>query len=418
MPSTLYIEPFSGVAGDMLLSALCGLADAYDDILALPSLLHLPDARIEIQTLRKNGISCRHVKITESPQPSQPSQKLPSNSPYLPASAPSLSPSLPNHSPHRHLADILALIEAAQIPARAKTIAAQIFTLIGEAEARIHDIPLQTIHFHEVSGVDSIIDIVGCALLIDRLDIAATYCDPICVGYGQVKTQHGLLPVPAPATAELLLGMPTFKGDEPGERATPTGAAILRYLQPRFETPPAPAAKIAYGPGQKDFRSANVVRLSLLQAAAGPRSDRVHVLQTNIDDMSPELLGDAFQRGLLAAGALDFHLAPVQMKKGRPGLLLSALAREDARDALIDYILENTSSIGVRHHPAERRVLERRKISVDTPFGTLLAKETIKPSGARSRKFEHDSLLETAARHGITVHQLLGKLAAHQPNPL
>ncbi|EDY82776.1 conserved hypothetical protein TIGR00299 [Verrucomicrobiia bacterium DG1235] len=395
MPNTLYIEPFSGLAGDMLLSAFCSLADAHEELLSLPDKLHLPDAKIEIQELNKNGIACRHIKIIDTGEHSeQPHTHSHGDEKHT-----------HSHGPHRHLSDIIKLIDAAHIPDRAKTIAKDIFQIIGESEARIHDIPIETIHFHEVSGVDSILDIVGCALLIDRLDITETYSDPVCVGHGSVNTQHGLLPVPAPATADILKGIPTFKGSEQGERCTPTGAAILKYLSPRFEEAPSPARAIAYGPGQKDFISANVVRLSLLEEHSETASS-VMIVETNLDDMSPELLGTEFQEGLLAAGSIDFHFTHASMKKGRPGLLLSALAPAKSLESVADYILENTSTIGIRYYPAKRRVLSRRKIAIETEFGTILAKESELPSGRSKTKLEYESLKELARKHNISAIEL------------
>lgn len=401
MPNALYIEPFSGIAGDMLLSALCHLADAYHEVTALPDKLHLPDARIEIQTLNKNGISCRHIKIIDTGETEGHSHHHHHHGEG--------EHHHHAHAPHRHLSDIIALIDAAHLPERAKQIAKDIFQIIGESEARIHNIPIETIHFHEVSGVDSILDIVGCAWLIDRLDIQETYADPVCLGFGSVQTQHGLLPVPAPATADILKGIPTYKGDEPGERCTPTGAAILKYLQPKFQPPPTPAKAIAYGPGQKDFTAANVVRVSLLEAAA-ESAQIVWVIETNLDDSSPELLGTDFQEGLLASGAVDFQFLQSLMKKGRPGLQLSVLCPSEKRDAVIDFILENSTAIGLRFYQAERRVLKRNKVSIDTPFGTILAKETELPSGETSTKFEYESLREVANKHGISVASLKRRL--------
>jgi pyridinium-3,5-bisthiocarboxylic acid mononucleotide nickel chelatase len=241
----LYIEPFSGLSGDMLLSALCGLADYYDEIVDLPARLKLPDGKVVIDQVNKNGIVCRHVRIIDLHEtPDQHHHH--------------------HHHHHRHLKDILQIIDHGDLTPQAREIAKDIFTIIGKSEARIHNMDLDKIHFHEVSGVDSILDIVGCAVLIDRLEIGKTYSEPVCTGFGMVKTQHGLLPVPAPATADILMNLPTYTGDEEGERVTPTGAAILKYLDPDFSIPEIRREKIAYGPGRKDFIGPNVVRVSLL----------------------------------------------------------------------------------------------------------------------------------------------------------
>lgn len=395
MPNTIYIEPSSGVAGDMFLSALCSLANAYDEILALPDKLHLHDGKIEVNELNKNGIVCKHINIIDTGEsPHSHSHGSHSHS----------------HGEHRHLSDIIKLIEAGHISDNAKRIAKDIFTIIGKSEATIHGIPIETIHFHEVSGVDSILDIVGCAVLIDKLDIKSCYSDSVCVGYGKVDTQHGVLPVPAPATADILIGIPTYKGSEAGERSTPTGAAILKYLNPKFESPNTPATKIAYGPGQKDFEEANVLRISLLNTSPNESSNQVWVIETNIDDMSGEMIGNDFQSLLLESGAIDFSITHTQMKKGRPAFILSAMAHANHRDSVIDCILEHTSTIGLRYYTAQRKILERRKVVIETEFGPIEAKESTKPSGAKTTKWEYESLKDIASKKKISLVELKDRL--------
>jgi pyridinium-3,5-bisthiocarboxylic acid mononucleotide nickel chelatase len=224
--STLYVEPFSGLAGDMLLGALCGLTDGYDEIKALPGKLHLHDGKVEINEVEKNGIVCKHVKVIDLNEGQETHHHSPDDE-HSHGHSHDHDHSQDhdhghshdhshdhdhghshNHSHGRHLSDILHLIDHGHISDGAKKIAKGIFQLIGEAESSVHDIPIEKIHFHEISGVDSIIDIVGCAVLLDKLGVEKTFADPICVGFGMVKTQHGLLPVPAPATALLLAGMP------------------------------------------------------------------------------------------------------------------------------------------------------------------------------------------------------------------
>lgn len=263
----LYIEPFSGLSGDMLLSAFCGLADYYDEIVHLPAKLNLPDGKVVIDTVNKNGIVCKSVRIIDlnEGQADHHHHHHDHNHHHH-----------HHHAAHRHLKDILLIIDKGDITDQAKQIAREIFTIIGESEAKIHQIDLEKIHFHEISGVDSILDIVGCAVLIDHLQIDKTYSDPICTGFGMVKTQHGLLPVPAPATADILLNMPTYPGKEEGERVTPTGAAILKYLNPLFSLTEIRRQKIAYGPGKKDFIGANVVRVSTLETVKKKSSHHHH----------------------------------------------------------------------------------------------------------------------------------------------
>ena len=403
--NTLYVEPFSGLAGDMLLGALCGLTDGYEDIQSLPGKLHLHDGKVEINEVEKNGIVCKHVKVTDLNEGKETHYHSHGDDDHHERSHDHSH----NHTHGRHLSDILRLIDNGHISDGAKEIAKGIFQLIGEAESSVHDIPIEKIHFHEISGVDSIIDIVGCAFLLDKLQISKTYADPICVGFGMVKTQHGLLPVPAPATALLLQGMPSFKGEEKGERVTPTGAAILKYLKPEFSTPTLVVNKVAYGPGQKDFIGPNVVRLSLASEAAASKKSLV-VVETNLDDCSPELLGEHFQAELLKTGAVDFTLSSVTMKKGRPGLKLSVLVKGGDLDVVSDFILENTTTIGVRYYAVERKELERESVSLKTQFGEVRWKKVLTPSGKIRIKPEYDDLQRVASENNISVIQLKQEL--------
>jgi len=376
----LFVEPFSGASGDMFLGALCSLLDAYDEIEDLPRRLNLFDAKVEIQKVSKNGIVCGQVVVTDL------SEKGSSEN---------------AHGAHRHLKEIVEIIEAADIPDGAKRRALDIFQMIGEAESRIHDIPIEKIHFHELSGVDSIVDIVGCSLLIERLEVEAVYCDAVCTGRGFVNTEHGLLPVPAPATAILLGGMPCFKGDEEGERVTPTGAAVLRSMNPIFESPHATKAKTAYGPGSKDFQTPNVLRLSLGEASSG--SESLYIVEANLDDCSPEYIGSDFQDRLLELGVLDVSVSSVAMKKGRLGHCLSVLTPRDLLEKVGDFILENSTSIGVRYYPVRRKVLERRIEVVETAYGTIRMKIVFTPEGRERAKPEFEDLRRASAENDIPL---------------
>lgn len=271
--NTLYIEPFSGLSGDMFLSALCSLTDGQELLTSLPQRLQLPDGKVELRQVNKNGIVCQHVKVIDLNAPQHSHTHSHSHTHTHTHTHEHAHEHAHEHShehahAHRHLRDILQLIDKGDLSEGARKIAREIFTLIGKSESKIHNMSLDRIHFHEVSGVDSILDIVGCAVLLDQLQVHQTYSDAVCTGHGMVRTQHGLLPVPAPATADLLQGMPTYKGDEAGEKITPTGAAILRYLQPDFSPPVFRTRQIAYGPGEKDFRYPNVVRISLVEPAS------------------------------------------------------------------------------------------------------------------------------------------------------
>ena len=414
--NTLYIEPFSGLSGDMFLGALCGLLEAYDDLEGLPQKLNLPDGRVEITSVEKNGIVCRHVNVVDLNEPTNAHhdhghkhEHPHHHHKHDEGHSHSHSHDHPHSHvhgshEHRHLSEIIDLIDNADITDSARKISKEIFQLIGKAESEVHNIPIEKIHFHEISAVDSIIDIVGCAVLIDRLGSLTTYSEPVCVGHGMVDTQHGLLPIPAPATAKLLQGIPCYKGDEKGERVTPTGAAILKYLNPIFESPTLKIDRSAYGPGKKDFIGPNVLRLSL--GTISQASSAIYSVETNLDDSSSELLGSDFQAQLLEQGAIDFTLTQALMKKGRPGHLLSALASHEDLKSVCDFILENTTAIGIRYYPVSRKILDRTEEAVSTEFGTIRVKTVTTPSGKERRKAEYEDLSRVAKKQGVSIMEL------------
>lgn len=364
--STIYIEAFSGLSGDMFLGALAGLTDAYSDLETLPEALGLDDAVVKIKEVNKNGIVCKHVRVID------------------------LNVQKKDHHNHRHLSEVNAIIDDASIPDNAKKIARDIFQIIGKSESKIHNIPLEKIHFHEVSAVDSIVDIVGCAVLIDRLNIEKTYATPVCTGFGFVDTQHGKLPVPAPATADILYGIPAYAGEEKGEKVTPTGAAILKYLDPVFKVPVLSRIKTVYGPGAKDFETPNVLRLSICKESE--QLTGTYVIETNIDDMSNEYLGTDFQNGLFENGASDFFTSPIQMKKGRQGILLSCSVPGRKIEQLSKYIFENTSTIGLRYYPVTGNKLDREIKEYKTKYGIVRVKITTTPTGLKKAKIEYEDL--------------------------
>lgn len=395
--SVLYIESFSGLSGDMFLGAFAGLTDSYDELIKLPELLNLPDGEIKITEVDKNGIVCKHVNVIDLNAKHDHHHNHGDHTHTH-------SHEDHHHHHHRHLSDIIKIIEKGAISENAKKIAKDIFLIIGKSESTIHNIPLEKIHFHEVSGVDSIIDIVGCAVLIDKLNIEKTYATAVCTGFGFVNTEHGKLPVPAPATADILAGIPTYAGDEKGERVTPTGAAILKYLKPIFEVPVLTTIKTVYGPGTKDFIAPNVVRLSLCEGTK--KLTGTYILETNIDDMSNELLGIDFQNGLFVNGASDFYFNPIQMKKGRQGILLSCSVPGSKIDQLSEYIFENTSTIGIRTYPVMGTKLEREIKEFETPYGKVKVKIVTSPSGKKKAKIEYDDLKKISEQTNQPIYYL------------
>lgn len=362
----------------MFLGALAGLADAYEELLELPSLLKLDDhAEIDIQDTVKNGISCKQITVKEKTL---------------------------QHDHHRNYPDIIRIINNSDLSDNAKQIALSIFEILGNAESEVHAVPLEKIHFHEVGAIDSIIDIAGAAWLLDRLDITETYSTAITTGMGMVKTAHGLLPVPAPATKLVAQGLLCTSGSEDGERLTPTGAAIIKYLKPAFTSIPLIDTKSAYGAGQKNFIGPNVLRLSLCTKEGS--TNEILVIQTNLDDFQPEYIGVEFQEKLLALGALDFYLQQVIMKKGRPGFVLTVLCRENDFDAISKFILSFTPSIGLRHFKANRIELERSMEVIKTDIGDFRVKVSTLPDGIEKMKPESEDVMKVALKTGLSVTQI------------
>jgi uncharacterized protein (TIGR00299 family) protein len=301
---------------------------------------------------------------------------------------------------------MLRLIDAASLPGVVKRSASAIFGRLGEAEAAVHQVPIEKVHFHEVGAVDSIADIVGAALGFHLLGADRIVCSPVNVGSGTVQTEHGWLPVPAPATAALLQGRPVYASGPPMELTTPTGAAIAVTLAASFEAlPPMRILSTGYGAGDHDFtEQPNVLRVIVGEATGAAESTSVAVIEANIDDASPELLGHALER-LLAAGALDVTLSPLFMKKNRPGSLLRVIAAPQDRERMAQLVFDETTTLGLRVYAAERRVEARRIVEVETPQGTVRVK--VSDSGNFSPEFEDCRRL--AQTSGVPLKQILAE---------
>lgn len=341
-----YLDAFSGISGDMTVGALLDAGASPEALIDALRSLDL-GARYEVEKTRRGGVTASKFRvITDTPQ----------------------------HA-HRHLKHILDIIGKAPISARAKHNASSVFQRLGDAEARVHGVPVEKVHFHEVGAVDSIADIVGACVALDLLDIGEIHTSAINVGSGTVNTEHGMLPVPAPATAALLEGKPIYARGPAIELTTPTGAALATTLSTGFGALPAMSiSSIGYGAGDHDFKGhANVLRVLVGERTTATEATLISVLEANIDDSSPQVLGYALDR-LLAAGALDASLSPLQMKKNRPGALLRVIARPEDQERLADIVFAETSTLGLRIYPAERRVEERRVIEVETPFGKVRGK--------------------------------------------
>lgn len=377
----LKLEPFSGLSGDMFLGLFANLGGFYDELKTLPKLLKLEDElHIEFSEKVKTGIACTHVKIVDL------QEKHRHNHAH-------------HHHHHRHLKDVNAIIDKSDLDDATKERAKAIFLEIGKAEADVHGTSLEKIHFHEVGAIDSIADVVGAAWLIEKLGITKTYCETVNTGFGFVNTEHGRLPVPAPATQKLLTGMPTEKGEIKSEMVTPTGAAILKNLKPSFTIPALSEEKIGYGPGEKDFKIPNVLRGSI--CSESKENKKVYCVECNLDDSNGEYLGNEFRQLLLDKGALEVVVYPVLMKKSRPGNVVQVLCNTSDLDSVCDSILEITSGIGLRYYPVERKVLNRTFVDVQTKWGLVQLKEVVLPSGKVSAKPESDQVMKIAMNSNL-----------------
>lgn len=340
-----YLDAFSGISGDMLVGALADAGASQQALLDGLNALGL-EATYEFARTRRAGISATKFHVAGG---------RPAN--------------------HRHLHHILGLIQRSGLPERVCRNAAAVFQNLGQAEAKVHGVPIEKVHFHEVGAVDSIADIVGACLGFELLGVEAVYCSAVNVGNGTVRTEHGTLPVPAPATAELLRGKPVYAQGPEAELTTPTGAALAVTLARDFgPLPPMRISETGYGAGERDFpQQANVLRVIVGEASGATEAATVSVIEANLDDASPEVLAYALER-LLEAGALDVSLAPLLMKKGRPGTLLRVIARPEDRERLAAMVFAETTTLGLRWWDAERRVQERRWVEVQTRYGKVRIK--------------------------------------------
>jgi len=304
---------------------------------------------------------------------------------------------------HRAFRDIRAMIDASDLAGAVKQRALAIFAKLAQAEGHVHGVAPDDVEFHEVGAVDSIIDIVGAAIGITTLGVEQCYVSPLPLGSGIVQSQHGPLPVPGPATLELLRGFPTRLNDGEGELVTPTGAAIVATLATPDVVPPLRVEAVGYGAGQRSLKDRpNVLRLVLGETAAAAEQDEIVVIETNIDDYNPELYEYVMER-LLGAGARDVYLTPVQMKKNRPGTVLSVLCQASDREQLSAIILSETSAIGVRFHSAQRLILPRETREVSTPYGTVRVKVAVDRDGHENLAPEYEDCKRAARERQIPI---------------
>ncbi len=391
-----YLDCASGISGDMTLGALVDAGAELAAIQVAIDTLGLPSCRLVAHEVKKCGFRATQITVEHEPE----------------------------HK-HRHLHHITAMIEKSSLTPRARESATRIFRQLAAAEAKVHGSTIEKVHFHEVGAVDSIADIVGSAVGFDLLGVEHVICSPVPTGRGFVEIAHGRCSIPAPATGELLRGVPLAALDVEGELTTPTGAAIVAALAEQFGPVPAiTVGRIGYGAGQKDFPQANILRVLLgeaspkLQAtgdarltARRPRAESIVLLETNLDDAGGTAIGHCVDR-LWEAGALDVALVPIQMKKGRPGVLVSVQAQPEEADRLADILFVETPTLGVRRSIVERTVLARESVEVQTPWGKIAGKIAFLPYGAQRFAPEYEDCRRIASQRGVSLSEVMAAAVA------
>ncbi|MBI4964102.1 MAG: nickel pincer cofactor biosynthesis protein LarC [Desulfomonile tiedjei] len=378
-----YFDCFSGASGDMIMASLIDAGLGPDDLKDELAKLHLTDYDLQVRKATRKGISGSQVTVLVGGH---------------------------HHHEKRSLSNIREIIERSDLDESVKIKAVRIFTRLAEAEARVHDIGVEEVHFHEVGAMDAIIDVVGSVAGLAVLGIEEIYCSALNLGGGHVKCAHGVLPVPAPATAELVKGKPVYSFGVEGELLTPTGAAILTTLSSNFGPMPAMTADgIGYGAGTSDFSVPNLLRVVIGKTAdkAGDYLlEQIAVLETNIDDMNPQIYEYLIQ-SMLEKGALDVFLVPVQMKKSRPGTLLTVTCSPDRVDEFSDFLMRETTSLGVRWRIDHRIKAERHIEGLDTKYGPISFKVATVAGKIVNVTAEYEDCKRLALEKGVPLKEVM-----------
>lgn len=364
----------------MILGALIGLGIDKEQLFQQLQLLNIPDFALEANCVDRSGIAAVHVKVIT-----------------------------PAEHAHRHLRDIEKIIQASRVGDSVKERAISIFNRLAEAEAKVHGIDIEKVHFHEVGAMDTIVDVVGACIGFEMLGVEKFVCSKIHVGSGFVDIAHGRFPVPPPAVAELLTGVPIYSTDVAGELITPTGAAIIATVCNSYGAiPPMAVERTAYGAGTKNFEGLpNALRLMLGEtssAAQGLQTDRLCLIETNIDDLSPQILGYVMERAF-ELGALDCWFTPIQMKKNRPAQMATILCDSGKRGVFVDLLLKETSTLGVRVNEVERQCLPREFVIVKTEFGDVDVK-IARYGDIKKAQPEYEHLKAAAQKGNITLQEM------------
>lgn len=385
-----WLECATGISGDMTLGALIDLGVDVGVIRRAIDSLQLPDVTLRIESVIKNGFRATHVLVDH-----------------------------PEQHAHRHYSDIRRLLDQSSLTPRQRQLAERLFLAVAESEARVHGSTVEQVHFHEVGAVDSIVDIVGVAVGFDLLSVDRIVCNPVPTGRGFVDIDHGICPVPAPGTAEILKGVPLIDIPIEAELTTPTGAAIVRTLADAFGPLPAMTVEgVGYGAGTMTFpQRANLLRIFVGQTTDAPNVEYVSLLETNLDDVSPEVIGYTRQQ-LMDAGALDVYTIGIDVKKDRSGVILSVLCPPSLCDQLETILFAETKTLGVRRTLVERRTQNRRLCKVTTPWGEVGGKVAWRTGYSASFSPEFADCAAVAEQHGVPLRDVyLAAESAFQQSP-
>lgn len=405
---TLYLDCSMGAAGDMLTAALAELLPEREKALSELNGLGLPGVEMIWEPAQKCGITGTHATVRIHGE--EESEEMHEHGHGHEHSHEEHHEHEHEHShAHHHsgMHEIEHIVGELPVLERIRKDILAVFGLIAEAESHVHGVPVTEIHFHEVGTMDAVADIAAVCILMDRLAPDQIIVSPVHVGSGQVKCAHGILPVPAPATAYILKDVPIYGGQIQGELCTPTGAALLKYFASRFgEMPVMRTQAIGYGMGKKDFPAANCVRALLGETAA--EGDTVAELCFNVDDMTAEAVGFAMET-FLAAGALEVYTVPAGMKKSRPGIVLHVMCRETMKDEMVALIFRHTTTIGIREKISRRYTLGRFEEKVQTPYGEI-RKKVSTGYGVTREKYEYEDLARIAREQGISIREVQEEL--------
>ena len=373
---TLYFDCFAGASGDMILGAMVAAGVDPDFLRKQLSTLPVSGFEITFETVNRSGLSATYARVETA-----------------------------HEHKHRHLSDVKKIIEGSGLSEAVKQRAVQIFTRLAEAEARVHNEPVDHVHFHEVGALDAIVDVVGAAICFDALKIDRFICSPLHVGSGMVKMAHGQFPIPPPAVTELLKGVPFYATDIKGELLTPTGAAIITTVCSEYGPIPQMTPDVTgYGAGTRKYENfPNVLRVLIGETEGdGATEERLWMLETNLDDASPQIIGHVMDR-VLELGALDCFFTAVQMKKNRPGVLLSVLCGREEKSAVMKLLFMETTTLGVRSYEVSRRALERSVVRVETQYGPIDVKVAHLDGRVVNEMPEFEQCREAAARANVPL---------------